>query len=513
MRKIKTYQAEADIKELIQRTNTVASLCPIVEYGKLDDETKAQVVEAYKMGTDAQEKQFDLYYLKSILVTANSKQGNLNADWFLPEETWIARHTPEDKPFDNDHDHRQIIGHITANYVIDDAGEVVADDLELDVIPEKFHIVTSAVIYRHWKNADQAEKVEKLIEAIEAGKKYVSMEALFTNFDYAMEQADGSWNVVTREKSTAHLTKHLRCYGGTGEYQGKKVERALRNITFSGKGLVDRPGNPESVILESEAKTNFVGFNTPIFYDTKNILENSENYSQNLKNLVYSNSTGTINANPFHNIKVENNTVSVTSNKENIMDQVEALKAQVAELTEKLAKANVEAKEKTITTLEAKVTELEAALAEKSTKLTDAAAALEAATKDKEKAEKEKKDKEDAYSTLATELEQLKAVQKTQARVAAVEAKGKSHDEAVAFEKKYAKVDDETFASIVSDLVAETKVEAKKEEANASADLSEAEEVKEPETVVASANSDERAEMRKKAKLAIAGWFSPEQKS
>src|SRR5690606_32975140 len=41
---------------------------------------------------------------------------------------------------------------------------------------------------------------------------------------------------------------HLRAYGGNGVYEGYRLGRLLRNITFSGKGLVDVPANKRSHI-------------------------------------------------------------------------------------------------------------------------------------------------------------------------------------------------------------------------------------------------------------------------
>ena len=75
------------------------------------------------------------------------------------------------------------------------------------------------------------------------------MEALFTDFDYAVVTPDGKHKTVARNEESAFLTKHLKSYGGTGQYEQYKVGRLLKNITFSGKGLVRRPANPESVFI------------------------------------------------------------------------------------------------------------------------------------------------------------------------------------------------------------------------------------------------------------------------
>jgi hypothetical protein len=60
----------------------------------------------------------------------------------------------------------------------------------------------------------------------------------------------GETKIVKRNEASAFLTKHLRSYGGDGIYEDYKVGRLLRNLSFSGKGLVSKPANPRSVILE-----------------------------------------------------------------------------------------------------------------------------------------------------------------------------------------------------------------------------------------------------------------------
>ena len=72
------------------------------------------------------------------------------------------------------------------------------------------------------------------------------------------------------------LTKHLRAYGGTGEYEGYQIGRLLRDISFSGKGLVSKPANPRSVILNASKAFSVNEQNT-----ISNVLQGEVNMSDN----------------------------------------------------------------------------------------------------------------------------------------------------------------------------------------------------------------------------------------
>lgn len=196
--------------------------------------------------SSANQKQIDLYYIKSVLVSTG---WNKNDDVFSNEATWAARNTPEDKQFNFMHNENDIIGHITGSYVIDRNGNAVANDN--NDAPEEFDIITEAVLYNSWSNLENRERMNTIIEEIEAGKWFVSMECLFAGFDYALISPDGNHKVIARSDDSSFLTKHLRAYGGTGEYEGYKIGRSLRDISFSGKGLVSKPANPRSVILDA----------------------------------------------------------------------------------------------------------------------------------------------------------------------------------------------------------------------------------------------------------------------
>lgn len=187
----------------------------------------------------------DLFYIDdAVLVSTN---WNLNDDIFTKAEVWNARRTPLDKQFNHMHDDKFIIGHITKAVVVDYSGNPVPEDTPSENLPD-FDISISSVIYKNIQDPEKAKIVAQLLEEIPQNKWCVSMECLFSDFDYGVLTPAGEHRTIARNDNSSFLTKHLRAYGGTGVYQGYKVGRILKNIAFSGVGSVDRPGNPRSII-------------------------------------------------------------------------------------------------------------------------------------------------------------------------------------------------------------------------------------------------------------------------
>ena len=197
----------------------------------------------------------DLYYVQSILVTSN---WNKNDDVFNAAEVWAARKTPEDKPTNLEHDEKTIVGHIISNWAVDENGKVLDETMAAEDLPEKFHIITGSVIYKAYTDPELKMRSQSLINDIESGQKYVSMECYFKGFDYGLLDTQGKLKVVARNADTAFLTRHLRAYGGTGTHENYQIGRVLRDITFSGKGFVDKPANPESIIFNKEDLTKIM---------------------------------------------------------------------------------------------------------------------------------------------------------------------------------------------------------------------------------------------------------------
>lgn len=110
----------------------------------------------------------DLYYVQSILVTSS---WNKNDDIFDKAEVWKAKHTPEHKPTNLEHNEDIIIGHIISNWPITEDGDLIEDNTPIEDLPNKFHILTGSVIYRGFSNPELKERSENLISQIQAGTK------------------------------------------------------------------------------------------------------------------------------------------------------------------------------------------------------------------------------------------------------------------------------------------------------------------------------------------------------
>ena len=359
---IKIYQNEIKdgIGELVKSTASVAYCSEAVVKSDMPEEVVAKAIAENK-------DQIDLYYLESVLVSCG---WNKNDDVFMPEATWAARNTPEDKQFNFMHDENDIIGHITGSYVLTKDGKAVGNN---DEMPEDFDIITQAVLYNSWTGEENRERMEKIISEIEEGKWYVSMECLFAGFDYALIGQDGTKKVLARDEESAFLTKHLRSYGGTGEYDGYKLGRALNNISFSGKGLVSKPANPRSVILKS------VAFNlddNPVF-DIGDF-----NMSDNLLEKQLEEVRAELTA-----AKAENEAIKaqiVEAKDKEFASKLEAFESTIEEKDSSIAEL-----EESIKSTQARVAELEDALAKSQEDLASAKEHMEEMKK-KEKMEKRK---------------------------------------------------------------------------------------------------------------------------
>lgn len=350
----------------------------------------------------------DLYYVQSILVTSS---WNKNDDIFDKSEVWLARKTPEDKPTNLEHDENLIIGHITNNWPITENGDLIDETIALENLPEKYHILTGSVIYRAFTSPELKDRAEKLIADIESGSMFVSMECFFKGFDYGLlDKTNGSYKTLARNENTAYLTKYLRAYGGLGEHDNYKIGRVLRNITFSGKGFVEKPANPDSIIFTKDTIDKL--------FDQKNnnllIAGVSNNQlTSKVENHIMSSEQEVVEVNP------ETEVASVTETN---------VATEVVDKTSELETV-IRAKDESIATLGAELESLKAqyeALAKKLKEEEDKEEETEAAKK-KMKAEMDAKDEEmkKVKSELSAALETVAAYMMKEEEMAKKEKKMK----------------------------------------------------------------------------------------
>jgi len=200
--------------------------------------------------------QMDLLYSRACLVSAGEGVGvNDNDDIFTREEAWAARHTPVLKPFNWQHQDKDILGVIYTVQARDTQGNIL--DITDDTPPDcDFDLWVESAIFR-LIHEDRAAEIEARSKA---GNLFVSMEAWFDDFSYGLFEGEerSLAKTITRNQSTAFLDQNLRVSGGTGVYrdpesnQDMRIGRVLRSITFGGCGFVDRPANKRSVIEAAE---------------------------------------------------------------------------------------------------------------------------------------------------------------------------------------------------------------------------------------------------------------------
>jgi len=394
----------------------------------------------------------DLYYTQSILV---SSSWNKNDDIFDKNEVWAARHSPEHKPTNLEHDEETIIGHIVSNYPITEDGILIDENTPIENLPEKYHILTGAVIYKSYTKPELQERTQSLIQEIENGTKYVSMECFFKGFDYGLiNKSTGQYKVLTRDNNTAYLSKYLRAYGGLGEHDNYKIGRVLRNITFSGKGYVDKPANPDSII-----------FNQNSFKFINNNINLPKNEDISKSGVITTQS----NINSENQIMSEDNKVVVTD----CAEATQAAETTIAELKTQL---------ETLTA--SQVEQLSALSAEKDQLILE----REEAAKKMKDMEEEKKKMMASVTELESKLEEANISiaaymkkEKKMMRKASLVEHGFDATELDSILDRFENVNDETFAAMTEMLTMKKKKTTKAEETVETTDLTEVlETVEEP---------------------------------
>ena len=349
------------------------------------DPTKIKVNATVPGSTDP-----DLFRITSILASTGR---NLNDDVFTREDLWKAKGTVVNKRINEEHNDDSILGVMTSSYVVDDNGEPVAEDTNVVDLPESFHVVDDGFLWSYWKDEDRNEYVQSLIASIRNGEYSVSMECIFNNFDYALWNDEEEF-VVPRTEETSFLTSCLRIYEGEGKYKNYSVGRVLRDFTFSGKGIVKTPANPNSWILSTSSMKRFspkkiisdINFSQSCVLDSEGDNLMSDEFKSKYESAVATidglkKEVDSLKATIVDNQKKANEEMVAEANK-----KISTLESSVASLNENVEKktADLSIANSTIENLNAQIKELETAksnLEAEIKKIHDEAA--EAAKKDK----------------------------------------------------------------------------------------------------------------------------------
>jgi hypothetical protein len=449
--KIFEAEKEAGLEHLIRSTAAIAYHSPILLeqndaptlFSK--DITSLKSIPGITKGSQGDQ---DIYSVYSVLVTTS---WNKNDDVFDKDEVWLARETPKYKPTNIEHDERQIVGGIIDSWAVDDNFSLLSQKEESLDLPDHYHIVVASVIYKQWQDPAYQKRAQDLIAQIEAGQKYVSMECIFHGFDYAVVDPHGKHHVIPRNDESAFLTSHLRSYGGTGSYQEHQVGRLLRNITFSGKGFVEKPANPESVIFDKDATFDFRGSAA----SSKNMFSVPNGVIKQIET----------NANTFYDKQESFDMSNETANVQltELKDALAALKADNKELSEKLAAANVEKYEATIEELTESGANTAQELGRVQSELNESIEKLSAATS-------EIQSKQEALEETQAKLAEIEEAEKQRARRDSLMAAGLSNEDAAAKMKLFGELTDDQFEALAKTLGEYAPVETEAtEETEASA--------------------------------------------
>jgi hypothetical protein len=226
--------------------NKITLYAPIL----VDESVSSQAQEKASVLAFPDEKQGDLQYIRSILVSAGT---NKNGAHFMPSELLKAHDTIVNKAIDIEHDESKVIGHIydcaflhkngdrfDPSQVMSEAVESGANLDELDI-----DVVVAGVIHKM--------RFPEVADEVSEGEWKVSMECYFKDFDIKIGDT-----IISRQEAQQLgynpeelVGNFVKITAGQKELGVHTVSRVLRGITFSGMGIVKNPANPHSIILET----------------------------------------------------------------------------------------------------------------------------------------------------------------------------------------------------------------------------------------------------------------------
>jgi hypothetical protein len=230
----------------VEQENKITLYAPI----QIDESVSQQAQEKASVLAFPDERQNDLQYIRSILVSAGT---NKNGAHFMPSEMLKAHDTVVNKAIDIEHEEDKVIGHIYDCAFLHKDGEqfdppqlmIEAEEAGTNLDDLDIDIVITGVIHKM--------RFPELADEISSGDWKVSMECYFKDFDIKIGDT-----IISRQEAqllgydpNELVGNFVKITAENKELGTHSAARVLRGITFSGMGLVKNPANPHSIILET----------------------------------------------------------------------------------------------------------------------------------------------------------------------------------------------------------------------------------------------------------------------
>jgi len=192
----------------------------------------------------------DMLFFAGIFVSSGE---NLNKAFFMPSELIKSRNSINNKALDIEHDETQIVGHIYSSVFVDRHGNKldinVLQDMKQDELEKMdIDVMIAGIIYK--------SRFPELANEVKENKWKLSMETYFQDYDIKI----GDLILSKKEAEVLGLASDnvlgriARVLKKGKEIAKGEIARVLRNLMFSGCGLVKNPANPRSIILETAKK-------------------------------------------------------------------------------------------------------------------------------------------------------------------------------------------------------------------------------------------------------------------
>jgi len=504
MNEITIYNVEKELglEDKIKAQSSIAFVSPIL---KLDSEAKneSQILDISKasalttissMGYDVSKDPL-LHHVYSILV---STVWNKNDDIFDKAAVWAARKTPIFKPTNLDHDETKLIGTMINSWPVDSDMNLIAEDTSIEDLPDDYHLLVDSVIYKQWQSPELQNRVDTLIAEIESGEKYVSMECVFSGFDYGIIGPDGAVYDLPRTSSTAFLSKHLRAYGGEGVYDGYRIGRILKNVVFSGKGYVDKPANPDSVIFDKDYVVSFANVKSGKDLDlNKNGVTSVDDKQQN----------------EFISTKEKE---QMSENQNILNEQLKELKDAYASLQSENKRLAEENSKANISQYENKITELESSLAMEKNSKEEMKKKMDEEKSKSENLEKELSEVTESMNKMKGECDKMKKDAMMKERKDKMAKSGISDEQIEETYQAFSSMSDEQFEAAIKLLSQASTSETSTEDSSASESNEEETETSEASELVEddeeggshSVSSEQEESELDSARASLANWAS-----